>query len=83
MFTQIEPEKVTGTREQNVLVKKLRQHIDQEIHLKIEQDDSPITYILKEVGKDHIVVHFAQIERIIPLNRILFFQTEDSEVPHL
>ena len=34
-------------REQNVFMRKLRSQVGKEIHLKIEQDDAPITYILK------------------------------------
>ena len=61
-------------KDKNVFLRKLRTNINKEIHLKIEQDDTPTTYLLKEVGKDCIVVHFAQVQRIIPLNRILYFQ---------
>ena len=77
--TEIKTPRRTVEKDANVLLRKLRAQIDREIHLKIDQDDSPIAYILKEVGKDCIVVHFGQFERVVPLDRIIYFQI-DSEV---
>ena len=76
MYTNLEIDMLNRIieKDRNVFLRKLRTLINKEIHLKIEQDDAPIAYTLKEVGKDCIVVHFAQIQRIIPLNRIIFFQ---------
>ena len=77
ILTFIEPKKPVK-REENLFAKKLKEHINRQVHFKVEQDDSPITYILKDVGKDYVVVVFSEVERIIPLSRIIFFQTEAS-----
>jgi hypothetical protein len=74
-ITVEKPVRVTH-KETAAFVRRLRSHLFEEIHLKIEGDDTPITYILKEMGRDYIVVVFAQIERVIPISRIIFFQTE-------
>ena len=78
MFTNLEIDilKRAPEKDKNIFLRKLRTQVNKEIHLKIEQDDMPRTYLLKEVGKDCIVVHFANVQRIIPLNRIVFFQID-------
>jgi hypothetical protein len=63
-------------RDSGLFIRKLREQIDNEVHIKMDGDDAPITYILKEVGKDCIVVAFAQMERTIPIARLIFFQIE-------
>jgi len=62
--------------EQNMFIEKLYKHLNKEVQFKIEQDDVPIKYTLKEIGKDYITVHFSEMERVIPIKRILFFQAE-------
>jgi hypothetical protein len=66
--------KTAPKREQKIFLKRLSNYIDHEIHLKVAQDDMPLTYILKDVGKDYIEVAFGHVERIIPIEKILFFQ---------
>ncbi len=63
----------TEKKEQKTFLRRLRQCLHQEIHLKIEGDDSPVLYILREVGKDYLVVSFAENERVIPFNKIIYF----------
>ncbi len=78
MFTTMQtlekPPRVT--REQNTFLKRMRPHINSEIFLKIHEDDAPISYVLKDIGQDYIVVAFAQMERSIPLSKIIYVQIE-------
>jgi len=66
------------SKEDKSFIQELRKYINQEVHLKIEQDDSTTAYILEEVGRDYIVIHFAQIKRTVPIDRVIFFQAEAS-----
>ena len=62
----------------NVLLKKLKNYLSLRVHLKIEQDEGYVSYVLKEVGRDYIVVAFGENERIVPIDKIIFMQVEST-----
>ncbi len=75
LLTFIEPKKPLK-REEKVFSRRLKEYINRPVHFKVDGDDSPIAYILKDVGKDYVVVVFSEVERSIPISKIIFFQTE-------
>ena len=79
MFTNLMTDTINKIfeKDKNIILSKLRSHLNKEIHIKIENDDTPAAYILKEVRKDCITVHIAQFHRIIPINRIVYIQIND------
>ena len=61
-------------RQTDALLKKFKGFINQEIHVKLEGDESAVPYTLREIGKDYLVVDYGESQRFIPLNKILFLQ---------
>jgi hypothetical protein len=67
------------SREPSDFFGKLSNFVNKEVYIKVEGEVDPINYLVKEVGKDYVVVCLAHIIRTIPLNRIAFFQQETEE----
>ena len=58
----------------DTLFKVLASFLNQEIHLRIESDESLSPYTLMALGKDFIVVNYGESQRIIPVGKIIFVQ---------
>ena len=63
---------VIGTK--NFFIEKIQILLNKEIHIKLEQDEDPLLYTLKEVGEDFLVVDYGESQRIILINKIIFIQ---------
>jgi len=63
---------VIGTK--NLFIEKIQILLNKEIHIKLEQDEDPLLYTLKEVGEDFLVVDYGESQRIILINKIIFIQ---------
>jgi hypothetical protein len=61
-------------RKTDALLKRLKFFLNKEIHIKLDQDENPVSYTLKEIGKDVLVVDYGESQRVIPINRIIFVQ---------
>ena len=58
----------------NAFIEKINDFLNTEIHIKIEGDQNAVTYILREIGKDFLLVDYGESQRFIPINKIVFFQ---------
>ena len=61
-------------RSTDAFIKKFKIFLNHEIHIKLEQDENPVLYTLREIGKDFLIVDYGESLRIIPMSRILFIQ---------
>ena len=61
----------------NDFLKKLGVILNKVIHIKVEGDEIPVEYTLKEIGKDFLVVKYGESSRIIPAGKIIFVQIGD------
>ena len=58
----------------NVFIERINAFLNEEVHIKIEGDENAVSYILREVGKDFLLVDYGESQRFIPINKISFFQ---------
>jgi len=61
-------------RKTDIFLRKLNSFLNKEVHIKLEADENPVSYILKEMGKDFLVVDYGESQRIIPIDKITFVQ---------
>lgn len=61
----------------NDFLKKLGVILNKVIHIKVEGDELPVEYTLKEIGKDFLIVKYGESLRIIPAGKIIFVQIGD------
>jgi hypothetical protein len=61
-------------RTKNVFFERIQIFLNKEIHIKLEQDEDPVLYTLREVGEDFLVVDYGESQRIIHINKIIFIQ---------
>ena len=64
----------SGNSKNDVFHKRLKSYLKKEIHIKLEDDESPVLYTLKEIEKDFLVVNYGESLRFIPINKIIFLQ---------
>lgn len=61
-------------RVQQSFLSKLKSFISTEIHVKSVQDENPVLYILREVGKDYLIVDYGESQRMLSFQNIIFVQ---------
>ena len=64
-------------RPTEALLKVYKNLLNKEVHIKLEEDENPVLYTLRSVGKDFLMVDYGESKRIIPLDKILFVQIGD------
>jgi len=58
----------------NIFFERLNAFLNQEVHIKLEGDESAVLYTLREIEKEFLVVDYGESQRFIPINKIIFFQ---------
>ena len=58
----------------DTIQKRLKVFLGKEMHIKAEEDENPVLYVLKEVGRNFITVDYGESQRLIPIHKIIFVQ---------
>jgi hypothetical protein len=68
------PKRKAIVKKMGAFPERLKGSLNQEIHIKCEQDENPVNYRLREILEDFLVVDYGESQRLIPINKIIFVQ---------